>query len=205
MEVPTSTQPASNTGAVTDGATRTGRIGTAEQRDSYEPDLGTATELTLVDVTGKVDFKLIAAGESTGNGLPGPHQFGVAAPGKHTIEVSGTQGATGAYGFRLVTLRRHRTEANVGDRITQRLDVPGRVEEILVSAGTATKIVIDGGNPCEDITLGFADSADPRVSTPHLVCWDPNTTVTGPSVAIVVWSEAGKTGDYSFTIKGELR
>jgi hypothetical protein len=199
---PTSTPPASATGSVTDGATRSGKIATAEQRDSYELDLGAATQFTLVDVKGDVDFTLVASGVSAGNGLPGPHQYGVAAPGKHTIEVAGTQGATGEYSFRLVTLKRHRTEAKIGDTITKRLDVPGRVEEIVVK-GAGAFVNIDGGTPCEDINLGFGDVADPRVLTPHLVCWDSKAEVTDGQIAIVLWSEDGKTGDYSFTIKGD--
>jgi hypothetical protein len=200
-QAPTSTGPANNTGPVTDGATRTGKIGTAEQRDSYDLDLGSATEFTIVDIAGDVDFKLVADGVSNGNGLPGPHQFGVAEQGTHTIEVSGTSGATGAYGFRLVTLKKRQINAKVGDKITGKLDVAGRVDQYIVDAGGAANIAIDGGTPCEDINLGFGDAADPRVLTPHLTCWDPKSEVDGGKIAIVIWSEGGKTGDYSFTIK----
>lgn len=198
---------ANATGDVKDGDTRAGDIASADEQDTYDIDLGDATEFELVEVEGEVDFKIATAEESganqKGNGLPGPNQFGVTAPGKHKLVVSGHEGRPGKYGFRLVTLKKRAFQAKPGE-VKGTLDVPGRVD---VHTFDAASVEIEDGKPCEDIQLGFsaesAESAEDTVKTytPHYVCWNPKHEGENGKTQIVIWSESGKTGDYSFTVR----
>ncbi|MEU0882538.1 hypothetical protein ABZ345_28360 [Lentzea sp. NPDC005914] len=195
---------ANATGDVKDGDSRSGDIANADEQDTYDIDLGDAAEFELVDVEGEVDFKVATAEESganqKGNGLPGPNQFGVTAPGRHKLVVSGHEGTPGKYGFRLVTLKKHAFQSKPGE-VKGRLDVPGRVD---VHTFDASSVEIEDGKPCEDIQLGFsAESAEDEAKTytPHYVCWNPKHEGENGKTQIVIWSESGKTGDYSFTVR----
>jgi hypothetical protein len=193
------------TGDVEDGDTRAGDIASADEQDTYDIDLGAATEFELVEVQGEVDFKIAAAEESganqKGNGLPGPNQFGVTAPGRHKLVVSGHEGAQGKYSFRLVTLKKRAFQTELGE-VRGELDVPGRVD---VHTFDAASVAIEDGKPCEDIQLGFSSEAaddEAKTYTPHYVCWNPEHEGENGRTQILIWSENGKTGDYSFTVRG---
>jgi hypothetical protein len=191
-------------GDVKDGEARAGDIASADEQDTYDVDLGDATEFELVDVQGEVDFKVATTEESganqKGNGLPGPNQFGVTAPGRHELVVSGQDGQSGKYSFRLVTLKKRAFQSQPGE-VKGRLDVPGRVD---VHTFDAASVEIEDGKPCEDVQLGFSsESADDEAKTytPHYVCWNPKHEGENGKTQIVIWSESGKTGDYSFTVQ----
>ncbi|WP_086665368.1 hypothetical protein [Lentzea kentuckyensis] len=189
-------------GDVRDGDARAGDIASADEQDTYDVDLGDATEFELVEVEGEVDFKVTAQEDTNqkGNGLPGPNQFGVTAPGKHKLVVSGHEGQPGKYSFRLVTLKKRAFQSKPGE-IKGKLDVPGRVD---VHTFDAASVEIEDGKPCEDIQLGFsAESAEDEAKTytPHYVCWNPKHEGENGKTQIVIWSESGKTGDYSFTVR----
>ncbi|GGU78334.1 hypothetical protein [Lentzea flava] len=189
---------------VKDGDTRSGDIASADEQDTYDIDLGDAEEFELVDVQGEVDFKIATAEESganqKGNGLPGPHQFGVTAPGRHKLVVSGHEGRQGKYGFRLVTLKKREFASKAGE-IKGTLDVPGRVD---VHTFELASVEIEDGKPCEDVQLGFSSESaedETKTYTPHYVCWNPKHEGENGRTQIVIWSESGKTGDYSFTVR----
>ncbi|MFI6102025.1 hypothetical protein ACIA8G_41285 [Lentzea sp. NPDC051213] len=191
-------------GDVQDGQSRAGDIASADEQDTYDIDLGDATEFELVEVEGEVDFKVATQEESganqKGNGLPGPNQFGVTAPGKHKLVVSGHEGQPGKYSFRLVTLKKRTVQSKPG-QIKGKLDVPGRVDVHVLDAAS---VQIEDGKPCEDIQLGFsAESAEDEAKTytPHYVCWNPKHESENGKTQIVIWSETGKTGDYEFTVQ----
>ncbi|MEV6241437.1 hypothetical protein [Lentzea sp. NPDC051838] len=194
---------ANATGEVKDGDSRSGDIASADEQDKYDIDLGDATEFELVDVEGEVDFKVATAEESDanqkGNGLPGPNQFGVTAPGRHKLVVSGHEGAQGKYSFRLVTLKKRAFDAKPGE-VKGKLDVPGRVD---VHTFAEASVEIEDGKPCEDIQLGFSTEAEDEAKTytPHYVCWNPKHEGENGKTQIIIWSESGKTGDYSFTVR----
>ncbi|MFS8098509.1 hypothetical protein LFM09_15365 [Lentzea alba] len=199
---PTQTQAnATDQGDVQDGQSRSGEIVSADEQDTYDIDLGDATEFELVEVQGEVDFKIATQEEtsSKGNGLPGPNQFGVSAPGKHKLVVSGHEGVPGKYSFRLVTIKKRQLESEPGE-IKGSLDVPGRVNVHVIEAAN---VVIEDGKPCEDIQLGFStDPADEaKTYTPHYVCWNPKHESENGKTQILIWSESGRTGDYSFTVR----
>lgn len=188
-------------GDLTDGQSRSGEIASADEQDTYDIDLGNATEFSLVEVEGEIDVK-VASQEDTdakSNGLPGPHQFGVSAPGRHKLVVTGHEGRLGEYSFRLVTLKRRVVGTSPGP-VTGKLDVPGRVNIHVVEAAS---VEITDGTPCEDIQLGFSSEAvdEAKTYTPHHVCWNPKHQGEDGKTLIVIWSENGKTGDYSFTVK----
>ena len=109
---------------------RARRLGRGLRRRD-DVDLGDAEEFELVDVEGEVDFKIATAEESgahqKGNGLPGPNQFGVTAPGRHKLVVSGHEGTPGKYSFRMVTLKKRAFRSKPGE-VKGTLDVPGRVD-----------------------------------------------------------------------------
>lgn len=191
-------------GDIKDGDSRSGDIASADEQDTYDIDLGDATEFELVDVEGEVDFQVATAQESganqKGNGLPGPNQFGVTAPGRHKLVVSGHEGTPGKYGFRMVTLKKRAFQSKPGE-IKGELDVPGRVD---VHTFDASGVEIEDGKPCEDIQLGFSSESaegEAKTYTPHYVCWNPEHEGENGKTQIVIWSEGGKTGDYSFTVR----
>ncbi|MET9634569.1 hypothetical protein ABZX92_44670 [Lentzea sp. NPDC006480] len=194
---------ANATGAILDGDSRSGDIASADEQDTYDIDLGDAKEFELVDVEGEVDFKIATAEESganqKGNGLPGPNQFGVTAPGKHKLVVTGHEGTPGKYSFRMVTLKKRAFQSKAGE-IKGKLDVPGRVD---VHTFDAASVEIEDGKPCEDIQLGFSSESEDEAKTytPHYVCWNPKHEGEGGKTQIIIWSEAGRTGDYSFTVQ----
>lgn len=193
----TTEPPARDTGVVTDGDRRSGRIDGPDQRDRYEIDLGDATRFQLVEVRGEIDARIDTTAPPQGSGLPGPYRFGVGGPGRHTLVVSSKGGP---YSFRLVTYRDRQLTASVGDTVRGRLDVPGRVDVYTIDTGGRDRITLAGGSPCEDVRVGFADSAEKGVATPHYACWEPSQSVTGRAF-VAVWSESGKPGDYSFRVE----
>ncbi|MDT7783372.1 MAG: hypothetical protein QOF58_1791 [Pseudonocardiales bacterium] len=194
---------ANATGEIKDGDSRSGDIASTDEQDTYDIDLGDAKEFELVDVEGEVDFKIATAEESganqKGNGLPGPNQFGVTAPGKHKLVVTGHEGTPGKYSFRMVTLKKRAFQSEAGE-IKGKLDVPGRVD---VHTFDAASVEIEDGKPCEDIQLGFSTVSEDEAKTytPHYVCWNPKHEGESGKTQIIIWSEAGKTGDYSFTVQ----
>lgn len=80
------------------------------------------------------------------------------------------------------------------------VDVPGRVD---VHTFDAAGVEIEDGKPCEDIQLGFSTEAEDEAKTytPHYVCWNPEHEGESGKTQIIIWSESGKTGDYSFTVR----
>lgn len=188
-------------GDIKDGQSRSGEITSTDEQDTYDVDLGDATEFSLVEVQGEVDVKL-ANQDGTGaksNGLPGPNQFGVSAPGRHKLVVTGHEGQLGKYSFRLVTLKK-RVVGTAPGPVTGAIDVPGRVNVHVIEAAS---VRIEDGKPCEDIQLGFSTEAvdEAKTYTPHYICWNPKHEGENGKTQILVWSENGKTGDYSFTVK----
>jgi hypothetical protein len=113
------------------------------------------------------------------------------------------EGDTGSYAFRLVTRKARKFDAKLGDKITGKLDTAGRVDVYIVDTADARRIRIGNGSPCQDISVGYSDDvAKPSTLTPALVCWDHRSAdlESNHRVAIEVWSDAGKPGDYSFTV-----
>jgi hypothetical protein len=194
-------------GTVEDGATVTGKVGKPGQRNTYDIVLADV-QFSLVDVTGDVDVRVLDPGDAPPRMLPGPYQYAVAKPGRYRLDVTLKDGATGSYGFRVVTRKPRRFEVAAGELVgaggvagTGRLDVPGRVDVYVVDRPAAARIELAGGEPCSDVNVGFTHAPDaPTVATPHLVCWDPTSPEIEGQLAVVVWSEAGRTGDYTFRI-----
>jgi hemerythrin-like domain-containing protein len=89
-------------GTIRDGSTVTGGIAKPGDRNSYDLDLGDATEFSLVEVTGDIDILLVSQGFADGATLPGPFQYRLSAPGRYQLEIVGRDGATDQCRFRLV-------------------------------------------------------------------------------------------------------
>lgn len=192
-------------GTVQDGATVTGKVEKPGDRNGYDVVLDDV-QFSLVEVTSDVDVRVVDPGEASPTMLPGPYQYAVSAPGKYRLEVTIKDGMTGPYSFRVVTRKPRQFEVQAGDVIgevpgTGRLDVPGRVDVYVVDQPGAGRIELSGGSPCDDINLGFTSTPDtPAVATPHLACWDPTSQEIDGRIAVVIWSETGKTGDYTFRV-----
>ncbi|AXB43278.1 RHS repeat domain-containing protein [Amycolatopsis albispora] len=198
-------------GTVRDGDRVTGTVANPGDRNTYTLELADAVHFSLVDVEGDIEVTVSGGGDAAPRIIPGPHQYAVSAPGRYELTVVPRDGQSGAYGFRVVARRPRQFEVAPGDRIgaggvpgTGRLDLPGRVDVYVVDPRGARRIELTEGTPCDDVTLGFSDTAEaPAVSTPSLVCWgvtSPELDGDGP-VMVVVWSENGRTGDYSFGIE----
>lgn len=186
-----------------DGDTVTdGRIDAPGQRDGYPLDLGDATAFHLVDVTGDVRIELDGPGVQQSTVLPGGHKFGVPAPTGYRLVVSGNPGP---YGFRLVTLKQRRFEVGLGETITGRLDVPGRIDMYVVDRAGVPSITFADGHPCDStVQVGVTDDVpNPHVYTPANPCYPFAFTQADPNARhlIVVWSETAQTSDYAFTVR----
>ena len=194
-------------GTVRDGVVVTGKVEQPGDRNSYDVVLDDL-QFSLVEVTGDVDVRVLDAGEAPPTMLPGPYQYAVSKPGTYRLEVTIKDGVTGPYSFRVVTRKPRRFEVRVGELIgeggvadTGRLDVPGRVDVFVLDRPASARIELSGGGPCEDVNLGFTNTPDtPAVATPNLACWDPTSPEIDGRLAVVVWSEAGRTGDYTFRV-----
>ena len=76
-------------------------------------------------------------------------------PGPYTITVTGT----GAYAFRVVTLKPRTLSGRFGDLVSSALDVPGRVDHVEFDAAGATGVRVgDGTGDCDTVRLRVFDA-----------------------------------------------
>jgi hypothetical protein len=198
-------QPVAPGGTIRDGDTVAGEVSSPGDVDRYEIVVD-EVQFSLIDVSANIGVRMISPGEARTVTIPGPYEYAVDEPGRYTLEVTLKDGATGAYRFRVLNRRLRTFDARLGDRIGGRLDLPGRVDVYRVDRTTAARVQVTGAPPCDHVTLGFSyESAldTPDVPTPVQACggWTSHELAPSDQVAVVVWSDDGRTGDYSLTIE----
>ncbi|WP_203860262.1 VWD domain-containing protein [Plantactinospora mayteni] len=196
-------------GTLRDGSVVTGSIATAGAVQTYRLEVGEATVLRLVDVTGETGrsgagslrITTDGPGASTAPGftVTSTYQYSLLPGAAYTLSVDRTGGDTGDYGFRLVTAKERRIDSTLGTT-TGSLDVPGRVDLHAFEAAQSGRLRLSEANGCE-FTVGVLDDTPaPHLYTPHNLCWGTElaTLERGKRYLLVVWSETAGTGSYSF-------
>ncbi|MCP2259241.1 hypothetical protein LX15_002942 [Streptoalloteichus tenebrarius] len=191
-----------------DGDVVVGRIDRPGQVVRYDLDLGGATVFRLHDVTGAeqgldVDLAGPVAGDAPGFTVTSAYQYRVRPSAPYRLEVTRRSGATGPFGFRVVTGKDRRLTAKLGDRISGRLDVSGRVDLYAFQPDSPTTVRLANGSPCQGIVVALVeDGPAPHAYTPSNPCWDIALGAVEPGrrYLLAVWSDAGKTGTYTFDL-----
>ncbi|MFC6020727.1 VWD domain-containing protein [Plantactinospora solaniradicis] len=194
-----------------DGDTASGELAGPGQVVRFPLELGDATVVRLYEVPDNVRVSMVGPSPGGTDDLPGftvtsPYQWMVRPGASYQLEVSYPEGVTtgGEFGFRLVTAKERRLTAKVGDQVGGRLDVPGRVDLYRLSVDADTRVALSGGGPCEDIALAIVDDEpSPHVYSPYSPCFAETlaTLTAGRPYLLIVWSQAGRTGDYHFGIE----
>jgi hypothetical protein len=196
-------------GVLRDGDTAVGELTSPGQVVRYSLELGNATVVRLYDAPDKLRVSL-AGPPAPDNEIPGftvtsNNQWRVRPGGSYQLEVSYPDNATGRYSFRLVTAKERRIAARLGDQVTGRLEVPGRVDLYQLTVDAETKITLSGASPCdEDFAVAIVDDVPaPRVYSPAGLCYGISlgTLLPGKPYLLVLWSPGGRTGDYTFQLQ----
>ncbi|MGH3734213.1 MAG: hypothetical protein ACRDT6_01085, partial [Micromonosporaceae bacterium] len=196
-------------GTLRDGSLADASIDQPGQAHTYRLNLGNATVIRLHDVTGaqhsgslRIELQGPDATGSPGFTVTSNNQWRVAKGGAYTLKVSRADNDTGRYGFRLVTAKERRIDAAIGDTITGKLDVPGRVDLYVLKPTKKTQVYLADGTGCELEVALVDESPAPHVYTPSRPCWDITLGMVEPGKAylLIVWSGPGATADYSFQI-----
>ncbi|MFG1710789.1 hypothetical protein ACFLIM_47270 [Nonomuraea sp. M3C6] len=208
-------------GVLTDGSTVSAELTRAGQRDKFTLDLGDAKEFYVADMQGD-DIQLQVFSDVDGEPL-GPSSvalswgtsiFKLSKAGGHRLEVWGSTNVTGAYSFRIATVKVRTFPVAIGLKIGEgspagagRLDVPGRIDRFEFDADGATAVkVLGGAGACLAIQLELFDAAEKSVATarqPVPLCgyeFDIPLSAGDGRYALVVRSGEAKTGAYSFQI-----
>lgn len=194
-----------NRGGIQDGATVSGNIATPEQVDTYQVELAAGEEFRIADEPDDLKFSLFGTDESNEHALPGRinglavTSFRVNAAGTYTLKVA--KDNPGAYKFRFLMVKPQRSEAKIGDRLTARLDQPGRVAEFTIDSGESSEFRAVADN-CEDIWYGIDEADQPDLNPGQVLCkpGQPHTFTVEPGkrYVLVVWSSTAKTGEVTF-------
>jgi hypothetical protein len=195
--------------ALRDGSVVTGSIDTAGTVRTYHLEVGEASVLRLIDVTGEAGRSgssslRIATDGPDASTAPGftvtsVYQYRLMPGATYTLKVDRTGGDTGDYGFRLVTAKERRVASDLGPT-SGTLDVPGRVDLHAFEAAQSGRLRLSESEGCEFSVAVADDTPSPRVYTPHNLCWgtDLATLERGKRYLLVVWSDTSGTGRYSF-------
>ncbi|MGX7671162.1 VWD domain-containing protein [Plantactinospora sp. DSM 117369] len=195
--------------ALRDGSVVTGSIDTAGMVRTYHLEVGEASVLRLIDVTGEAGRSgspslRIATDGPDASTAPGftvtsAYQYRLMPGATYTLKVDRTGGDTGDYGFRLVTAKERRVASGLGPT-TGTLDVPGRVDLHAFEAAQSGRLRLSEPEGCEFSVAVADDTPSPHVYTPHNLCWgtDLATLERGKRYLLVVWSDTSGTGRYSF-------
>ncbi|GAA2779429.1 hypothetical protein GCM10010452_03890 [Crossiella cryophila] len=200
-------------GVLRDGSTVSGRVSKPGMVHTYRLELGEATVFRLHEVRGdlldrgKLEIKLEGYydPDSPGFTITSVYQYRIVKGGKYTLTVTGDDGATGSFAFRLNTAKERRLPVSLGETVRGRLDVPGRVDLYAFQATEAVQLVPVDGTGCEITMALVEDSAAPSAHTPHGVCYGVGMGRLEPGrrYLLAVWSAEGRTGPYSFRLTGE--
>lgn len=187
-----------------DGSVVRETIGAAGEVDTYPLDLGDTTVVRLYDVTGDQGLQVTLDGPdasaSPGFTVTSNYQWRVVRGASYTLKISRANGATGPYGFRLVTAKERRLPVALDTAVNGSLDVPGRVDLLAFTPSRAGRLYLADPKGCELSVSVVDDTPQPRVFSPAGVCYgiDLATLVPGKPYLLIVWSGAGRTGPYSF-------
>jgi hypothetical protein len=124
--------------------------------------------------------------------------FKVNAAGSYQLKVA--KDNPGTYKFRFVLVKPRRAETKIGDQLTARLDLPGRVEEYTLDSGDASEFRVVADR-CDDIWFGIDEDGQElnpgqnlcKPGHPHTFTVEP-----GKRYVLVIWSGSAKTGDVTF-------
>ncbi|MCO1574238.1 VWD domain-containing protein [Crossiella sp. SN42] len=200
-------------GVLRDGSTVSGRVDKPGTVHTYRLELGDATVFRLHEVRGdlhdrgKLEVNLEGPydPDSPGFTITSVYQYRVLKGGKYTLTVTGDDGATGNFAFRLNTAKERRIPAGLGDTVRGTLDVPGRVDLYGFQATAEVQLVPVDGSGCEFTMALVEDGASLTAHTPHGVCYGVGMgrLEPGKRYVLAVWSSEGRTGTYSFRLTGE--
>jgi hypothetical protein len=177
---------------------------------TYPLDLGGAPGLWVDDTTGSCGVT-VAVVPPVGRPyeVTGCYQLPVLVrepdPGTYSIRVSGT----GAYAFRLVTLKPRTVSAHLGDQVNGSLEVPGRVDRVEFDAAGSTGVRVSGGSgDCDNVLLRVFDAVTGErlgLDVPGRLCDGLEQDLpsgTGRYLIEVMSSGGGVSGGYSFHLEG---
>ncbi|MGO1053280.1 VWD domain-containing protein [Crossiella sp. CA198] len=200
-------------GLLRDGSTVSGRVSKPGMVHTYRLELGDATVFRLHEVRGelldrgKLEIKLDGQydPDSPGFTITSVYQYRIVKGGKYTLTVTGDDGATGAFAFRLNTAKERRIPVRLGETVRGRLDLPGRVDLYAFQATEDVQLVPADGTGCEITMALVEDGPAPSAHTPHGVCYGVGMGRLEPGrrYLLAVWSAEGRTGPYSFKLTGE--
>ncbi|GAA2367746.1 hypothetical protein Cme02nite_28430 [Catellatospora methionotrophica] len=130
-----------------DGRFAGGDIGSAQQRDRFPLALGAARWFYVSGWTGpgpgcdqSLSISLVGVSNDHRPCTGGTIRFEVPDPkADYRLEVVGVDGKKGRYQFELVTIKVRELAARIGERVTGRIDVPGRMDLYALDRAAAGK------------------------------------------------------------------
>ncbi|MFG2042956.1 hypothetical protein [Dactylosporangium sp. NPDC048998] len=131
-----------------------------------------------------------------------PYLVRLPKPGTYRLELTGT----GDYAFHFVTVKPRTVPARLGEQVTGRLEVPGRVDRREFDAAGASTVRVSGGTGlCTAITMQVYDARTGErlgLDVPAPLCDGLSQPLPDPAgrYTVEVSSRGGVVGDYAFTL-----